>query len=142
MYTISWRQQQSHLNPLTSPALSSGLRCARRHALEADAFTNPQMSLGQIETFLATTSKRWSIVSKSSEKASLTPVQLLLKNIWIEGEILSHLSPHLALLVLQPLLLVADDGAGAADPQPSDHLHSRPAPVFHHVTTWQNVLFE
>merc|ERR1712016_224582 len=73
VYTISWRQQQSHLNPLTSPALSSGLRCARRHALEADAFTNPQMSLGQIETFLATTSKRWSIVSKSSEKASLTP---------------------------------------------------------------------
>ena len=67
------------------------------------------------------------------KRPSLTPKSLLLKNIWIEGEILSHLSPHLALLVLQPLLLVADDGAGPADAQPGHRLQRRPAPVLHDV---------
>ena len=45
----------------------------------------------------------------------------------------AHLRPHLGLLLLEPLLLVADDGAGPADAQPGHRLQRRPAPVLHDV---------
>ena len=49
----------------------------------------------------------------------------------------AHLGPHLRLLLLEPLLLVTDDGAGPADPQPGDGLHGGPPPVLHHVAANQ-----
>ena len=45
----------------------------------------------------------------------------------------AHLRPHLGLLLLEPLLLVADDGAGPADAQPGHRLQRSPAPVLHDV---------
>ena len=49
----------------------------------------------------------------------------------------AHLCPHFGLLLLEPLLLVANDGAGPADPEPGDCLHGRPPPVLHDVAADQ-----
>ena len=49
----------------------------------------------------------------------------------------AHLRPHLGLLLLEPLLLVADDGARSADAEPGHGLHGCPPPVFHDVATNQ-----
>ena len=44
-----------------------------------------------------------------------------------------HLLQAPGLLLLQPLLLAADDGAGAADADVADGLMGREAVVLHHV---------
>ena len=49
----------------------------------------------------------------------------------------SYLCPHLGLLLLQPLLLVPDDGARPADAEPGHRLHGRPPPVLHDVAADQ-----
>jgi uncharacterized Zn ribbon protein len=57
------------------------------------------------------------------------------RQIWMKASVLVALSPHLTLLVLKPLLLVADDRTGSTDAQPTDHLQGGPTPVLHHVAT-------
>lgn len=48
-----------------------------------------------------------------------------------------YLSPHLCLFLLEPFLLMTNDGSWSADPEPGDRLHGGPSPVLHDVAANQ-----